>query len=120
MDPELSRRDWSPEEDMMLVAKQGELGNQWAQIKQFLPGRSILAVKNRFLWLARREVPRHSLEFRQIVASHEVARHSQELEQSVVPPAEEVQAEELETPWGLGSLDSLDVWVESDVFSMFT
>jgi hypothetical protein len=67
--------DWSPEEDMTLVAKQAEFGNHWAKIKAFLPGRSSVSVKNRWNWLCRRDIPNHSAEFEELVMSHhEVAK----------------------------------------------
>jgi hypothetical protein len=54
---------------MVLVAKQGEFGNRWAIIKPFLPGRSLVSVKNRWNWLCRRDIPSHSAEFEAIVKS---------------------------------------------------
>jgi hypothetical protein len=100
MDPAISREDWTPDEDMTLVTKQSQIGNQWAQIKQFLPGRSLLAVKNRWIWLSRREVPRHSHEFLQIVASHE---------------GEAAPATDPEAGW-FPTFDSFEVWDETGIF----
>jgi hypothetical protein len=102
MDPELSKGDWTPEEDIVLLSKQEAMGNQWAQIKTFLPGRSLLAVKNRWIWLSRREVPRHSREFQQIVTSHEI-------EKSLLEDGNPL--------WLTPSLDSLDLWSDSGMSS---
>jgi hypothetical protein len=69
--PEIMHKYWTPEEDVILVGKQAEFGNQWAKIKAFLPGRSSVDVKNRWSWLCRRDVPNHSGEFQEIVKLHE-------------------------------------------------
>jgi hypothetical protein len=97
MDPELTKGDWTPEEDMTLLAKQSAMGNQWAQIKGFLPGRSILAVKNRWIWLARREVPGNPQAFQQIVVSHVV---------------EQALLDDRDPALLISSLDALDLWTE--------
>jgi hypothetical protein len=71
MTPAISHQDWSPEEDVILVQQQAQFGNHWTKIKQFLPGRSNVAVKNRWSWLCRRDVPNHCGEFQEIVKLHE-------------------------------------------------
>ena len=55
---------------MILVQKQKEIGNRWAQIAEFLPGRSAMAIKNRWHWLLRRDIPNHVEEFTDVVLSH--------------------------------------------------
>jgi hypothetical protein len=100
MDPKISHRDWSPEEDLFLIAKQRELGHQWAQIRQFLPGRSILAVKNRFIWLSRREEPKPLHEFPQMFPL-----------QDEIP-----RLDDRDSTWSLPPFEAFDFWVEPDVF----
>lgn len=46
--PNLKREPFEPWEDGILMEKQRELGNKWAHIASFLPGRSPGAVKNRW------------------------------------------------------------------------
>jgi hypothetical protein len=98
MDPELSCQDWSPEEDLILISKQRQMGHQWAQIKQFLPGRSIVAVKNRFIWLSRRDIPKYSEEIQRIVATRD----------------ERVRTEEEHPLCALPHFDGFDFWIEPD------
>jgi hypothetical protein len=68
--PDIVREGWTPDEDLIILEKQRELGNQWVKIKAFLPRRSLVAVKNRWNWLCRRDIPNHSVEFRKMVRSH--------------------------------------------------
>jgi hypothetical protein len=76
--PENTTRAWSADEDRILVKNQVLLGNHWAKIKTLLPGRSMIAVKNRWNWLRRRDVPNHSDEFQAIAESH-CARFEREI-----------------------------------------
>jgi hypothetical protein len=79
MAPDNSRDDWSPQEDVLLVRKQAERGNRWAEIKAFLPGRSLVAVKNRWKWPRRRDIPRHSQEFGAIAKAQENTTEGEEM-----------------------------------------
>jgi hypothetical protein len=63
--------DWTPAEDLMLIEKHREFGNQWSQIKQFIPGRQAVTIKNRWDWLCRRNIPNRSIEFRGLVRAHQ-------------------------------------------------
>jgi hypothetical protein len=68
--PGIIHDDWTPEEDLTLIEKHSEFNNQWSQIRQFLPGRQAITVKNRWLWLCRRNIPNHSFEFTGLVRAH--------------------------------------------------
>jgi hypothetical protein len=68
LSPDVLRGDWAPEEDSTLLAKEAELGHAWSKIREFLPGRSTGAVKNRWSWLTRRDIPNHAEEFKAIAA----------------------------------------------------
>ena len=51
--PSISKDIWTPEEDSQLIRAQQMNGNKWASIAKTLPGRSSIAVKNRWGWLHR-------------------------------------------------------------------
>lgn len=46
--PNVRKGGWTPEEDDKIRKLQAELGNQWAKMVKFLPGRSDNSIKNRF------------------------------------------------------------------------
>jgi hypothetical protein len=53
--PTLNTAPWTLEEDKLLIEKQQEYGNRWAQIAKFFPNPTDGMIKNRFNRLQRRE-----------------------------------------------------------------
>lgn len=54
IDPDLNKNEWKPEGDEILISFHEQIGNSWVEIAPHLPGRSPMAVKNRFSWLSNR------------------------------------------------------------------
>lgn len=48
LNPSINKGPWTYYEDCILVEKQRVLGNKWAEIARFLPGRTDTIVKNRW------------------------------------------------------------------------
>jgi hypothetical protein len=54
LSPNFTADPWTPGEDKMLIALQQERGNQWAKFRSFLPGRSTISIKNRWVSIKRK------------------------------------------------------------------
>jgi hypothetical protein len=54
LNPILNKEDWTSAEDEILISKQRLLGNAWSEISQWLPGRSLNSIKNRWSSLSNR------------------------------------------------------------------
>jgi hypothetical protein len=70
--PGMVRDAWTPAEDAVLVQRHSQFGNLWSTIRQFLPGHNTTAIKNRWQWPFRRNVPNHSIEFCELTYEHQM------------------------------------------------
>merc|ERR1719352_241623 len=59
LQPGLTTKPWSAEEQARLVELQAHVGNQWAVLARLMPGRSPNAIKNRF-HATKRKLERHN------------------------------------------------------------
>ena len=48
LNPDMNKKDWTDKEEIILFSKQMQLGNKWADIASFLPGRTLTDIKNHF------------------------------------------------------------------------
>mgnify|MGYP006074533995 FL=1 len=59
LQPGLTTKPWTPEEQQRLVELQAHVGNQWAVLARLMPGRSPNAIKNRY-HATKRKMERHN------------------------------------------------------------
>ena len=55
LNPNLNKKEWTPEEDELLIEKQREFRNKWNVIATYFPGRTNNSVKNRYNHLKKKE-----------------------------------------------------------------
>lgn len=46
LDPSINKKEWTPEEDSIIIEMHAKHGNQWAKMSRLLPGRTANAIKN--------------------------------------------------------------------------
>lgn len=63
LSPTINKGPWTLEEDIILAQKHDEIGNKWAKISQFLPGRTDILVKNRWNTSVKNRVQNGDLKF---------------------------------------------------------
>ena len=56
LDPNITKTDWSAEEDELLISSHRRFGNKWAEIAKQLTGRTDNQIKNRWNSALRREL----------------------------------------------------------------
>ena len=56
LNPDLTKKQWTQEEETLIIEQRAKLGNRWAKIARMLPGRSDNDVKNRWYASLRKKV----------------------------------------------------------------
>jgi hypothetical protein len=57
LQPGIENPAWTPEDDLILTREFERLGPKWSTIREYLPGRTDVAIKNRWALITRRPPP---------------------------------------------------------------
>eukprot|EP00019_Armaparvus_languidus_P004373 CAMPEP_0168592196 /NCGR_PEP_ID=MMETSP0420-20121227/7577_1 /TAXON_ID=498008 /ORGANISM="Pessonella sp." /LENGTH=331 /DNA_ID=CAMNT_0008628115 /DNA_START=248 /DNA_END=1242 /DNA_ORIENTATION=- len=69
LDPSIDRSSWSETEEIVLIRAQHRLGNKWAQIAKYLPGRTSNAIKNHWHSNLRKKIENKTIDLETVVNS---------------------------------------------------
>lgn len=110
--PELIVSDWNPKDDDQLIHLHKLLGNKWAKIAQYFPGRPPNAIKNRWNCILRkknrdsRESPCPS-----VPADHSAEKANTETESTYVDTFFDIDSN------NLFNADESDLFFENQIFT---
>lgn len=134
LDPKLSSRSWSIEEEALLVEKYRALGNKWSNISCFFPGRSPNRVKNHFYSLIRKNLRRYNKNLpieKRITEDVSIVLSTQKYSELVVKPTipksfskfhcfSKTSKKKLTKPLNKKEIDEGSLTQDSELFIFFT
>ncbi|KAJ8905126.1 hypothetical protein NDN08_001636 [Rhodosorus marinus] len=100
LNPDLSKRQWTLEEDQIIMEAHHEIGNKWSEIAKRLKGRTDNSVKNRFNTTIRRQISEYSTFVRQKGIKRkddDPEANSKNRQDTIAPPTKRPMKEEKTT-----------------------
>jgi hypothetical protein len=84
LNPAISKKPWTLEEDVDLLEKVRDVGKKWNFLQQFFPGRTDVILKNRYQLLERHKQTQKNVKYEKLT-SNEVEDLNLDLEQNDIP-----------------------------------
>ena len=104
LNPSLSTREWTQEEDDMVVEKFNEYGPHWNVIARLFNGRSGNAVRNRYLVIMRHQQKKKRIE--ELMKARQAKKQAQQQQQQQTQQQQQIQPRPLPEPI-LGTSDRI-------------
>lgn len=106
LSPENNKSCWTADEDIILLQCQRSMGNKWSKFGSFLPGRSVIAIKNRWNYLKRRDIPQ---QFSKIIPQNDQPMSSPEPRTLSPPSVEPITIKKVDSFFTSSTEDIIDL-----------